>query len=554
MKSLYNIIFLFLFLTRGFFLTYAQENIEELFSNREYDKIIELLTAKQSSEELTFNEYYILSRSYGRTKRFGNGYVLANEFVKKANAAKDTLHLLKAFNVKAEHLTDLLKVEEGAKFCDSITPFFREKDSVQFMSLCFKCGVLYNYNGQPKKAYAAYKKITRPAYQKLNLYTNNFAIILQKLGRHKEAIVYLKQSLAHNKKKTPFQNPSINIQYSNIGLSYLNTGNYEKSKIYLDSAYNSLTPFSELHNKKSIFNNYYLLYAQKNNTTLMRQYLDSVLAINEQNLKNQIDEQILSITSANKKEMVLTKRVKLVNTELNQTKENILKMISVSLTIILISIIVFFIFRYRNIQSTYKNLLIDQRLNWIKLKPDYISNSLASMQEMIANKDPKSVRYLSKFSKLLRAILEHSRQPLIEISDEIQTIIFFLETHQLKEDRSFTFEVKSGNNLQDVEIDIPPMLIQPLLDIAIKNCESNEITAPKITIEITFKEHVLSCIILDNGLPLDASKKDIRAEIKKVKDLLYFFLKLLNSNTNLSFKYEDNHNKTTILLPYKIAT
>jgi len=554
LKSLYNIIFLFLFLIKGVFLSYAQENIEELFSNREYNKVIELLTTKQSSEELTFNEYFMLSRSYGRTKRFGNGYVLANEFVKKANAARDTLHLLKAFNVKAEHLTDLLKIEEGAKFCDSITPFFRKKDSIEFMKLCFKCGILYNYNGEPKKAYAAYKKITKPAYQKLNLYTNNFAIILQKLGRHKEAIVYLKQSLAYAKKRTPYKNPRINTEYNNIGLSYLNIGNYKKSKAYLDSAYNSLTPESELRSRKSILNNYYLLYLQKNNTTLMRQFLDSTLDINEQILKHKINEQILSITSANKKEVILTKRVKLVNTELNQTKENILKVISISLTIILISIIIFFVFRYRKIQNTYKNLLIDQRLNWIKLKPDYISSSLVSMKEMIVHKDPKSVRYLSKFSKLLRAILEHSRKPLIEISDEIQTIIFFLETHQLKEKKPFTFEVKSGNNLQDFEIDIPPMLIQPLLDIAIKNCESNEITAPKITIEITFKEHVLCCIILDNGLPLDASKKDIRAEIKKVKDLLYFFSKLLNSNTNLSFKHEDNHNKTTILLPYKIAT
>ncbi len=541
----------------AFFIAHTQENkVKKLFDNFEYQKVIDTLTIKQAKQELSFEEYYFLSRSYGRTKQYGNGYVLANELINKARKAKDTANMFVGYQLKVEHVTDLNKIREGVQLCDSVLPAFRKKDSMVMMRTCFPCGMIYKIDNQTEKAYKTYKRITKPSYQKLTIYTNNLATILLKLEKYDEALTFFRQSLQQEKKEYGEDSPYINIKYHNLGVTYLNLRNFKLSKIYLDSAYNSLTLKSELYNKKYIFDSYFLLYKLTGKRKLASAFLDSISNTNEEILQQQIDERIISITSASKNEKLLTKKVRYIDNELENNKRIILQSTIVFVSILFLLIVAFFFFRYRNIQSTYKNLLIDRTLSWIKLKPSYINSSMESMQQMIAKDDPNSIKYLSKFSKFLRLLLENSRKSIVPIADEIATIKHFLEIQKIENNQQFNFNIEVDDAYTYEEIQFPPMLIQPFIEIAIENCTNAIIAKPEISIHFSFTNNVLTCIVTDSGARLDQLKFQQIMKRKRMKELFNAFSKKLNKTSKITFKntsYKGEiKNSTILILPYTI--
>ncbi len=531
------------------------QTIESLFKERNFDTIVSILTKKQRIEELTFNEYFFLSRSYHRKGQYTNGYILTNEMIKKAVKTNDTVNLLKAFNLKTEHILDLEKIDEGVKLCDSITPLYKTRDSLSLMSLCFKCGLLYHYNNQSDKAYTTYQKITKKEYRNLPIFTNNLAIILKKMRKYDEALVYLSKALKYEKKR----NRGLNIQYSNIAEIYLIKGKWKLAEKYMDSAYNSFDKRSRLSTKMEIFKNYYDLYGSKGNIESAGKALDSMLMLNEEILQKNIKEKIYSIEAANNKENLLVKRAKVVNRELLVSKNQILKIIPLLLFLIFLLIIGVFILKYKNIQSYYKNSLAEQQLSWTKLNPKYLSNSFDTMQEMIHNKNPKSITYLSKFSKLLRLILESSRKPLISLKEEVEAIKYYLEIQQLETEDQFVFTIEIDQDLEFLEIYIPPMLIQPFVEGAIKNCQTLTIKDPEIKVKITYDNNALVCVIIDNGIKNTNEEEFVCSKkleaLKKTREILKVFSKKLKVPSDIIIEDKNTGyttgTKTTLILPHK---
>lgn len=533
--------------------TAQDESLELLFENKKYDSIISILTKKESKKELSMREYFILTRSYGRTNQFPNGYVLASKMIEAATRKKDTINLLKAFNLKAEQITDLHKITEGVKFCDSVIPLFRKQDSIQLMNLYFKCGILYHYNNQHEKAYESYKKITAKKYTNLTLYSTNFGLILTKLEKDEEAITFLEKSIKHHNANGELQ--YINKPLLNIGQIYLTKKEWKKSKIYLDSAYNSLTSVNTLYDKKVIFVKYFNLYQLQGKTKKATQYLDSIFYTNQDLLVKKIGEEINSINAANEHETFLVKKVKVIDNKLSEFENQKLKGIIILLSIILLLLSILFVFIYKNIRSTYKNAITEQRLRWSKMNPDFLFSSLSLLQNMITTKEPKSIKYLSKFSKFLRLVLESSRENLISIEDELAAIKYYMELQQMNTSIPIDFKMHTEENLEEKEISIPPMLIQPFIEMAIHNSIHSKATGSKITISTSFAEDKLTCIIEDNGT--ETINKNLKKEeiIKNTKERLKIFSKKFKVFVDLKIENIHTHHpqgtKVSITLPYK---
>lgn len=109
---------------------------------------------------------------------------------------------------------------------------------------------------------------------------------------------------------------------------------------------------------------------------------------------------------------------------------------------------------------------LEQKALRLQMNPHFIFNTLNSIQGLIARKDEKTSRlYLSKFSRLMRQILEHSREELITLEEECAALQNYLELEQFTHEHMFTFEIKS-------EVDtslymVPPLIIQPFVENAI---------------------------------------------------------------------------------------
>jgi len=149
-----------------------------------------------------------------------------------------------------------------------------------------------------------------------------------------------------------------------------------------------------------------------------------------------------------------------------------------------------------------KNLLaLEQKALQLQMNPHFIFNALNSIQGLITQQDHRTARYqLAKFSKLMRATLENSRSPVISLDQEIETLENYLALEQFSRNNSFDFEILVVDDLDREALQIPPMLIQPFVENAIKHGMAKEVENGKIKVQFSIAGQSLECIVEDNGV------------------------------------------------------
>ncbi|PKB43825.1 histidine kinase [Cellulophaga sp. RHA19] len=540
----------------------AQQSPKKLFEAREFEAVIDTLTKKSEFKELNLDELFYITKSYGRTRQYSNGLVFSNKMTEKAMKLKDTTNLVRAFNLMAENLIDLNDITKGIEYCEKVAPVFREKDSIEFQKLCFKWGMMYYHNNQYKKAHDIYNNITLPKYRKLSLFTNNYALTLMGLEKWDEAIVYLKKSIKKSKNNR-------SVHYSNIGFAYLKQEKYKEAEVYLDSAVTSISDNTSLYNQKSIYSHYFLMYKNQNNVEKAVTYLARIESLNEAIFKQKISEKIKALETsskqlefANTRETTLKKQVKIIDNRLALAEKQKIWGAFILVILVVVLFAVLFIFKYRNIINAHVQIQTEQRLLRSQMTPHFIFNSLSVIQGMILNKeDKKAIIYLSKFSKLLRIILENSREKLVSLKEELQALQNYIDLQNMSRENSFKYTLKIDENIDTSIISIPPMLMQPFVENAIEHGFNNNFENAEISIFIHFKDSKLSCIIIDNGLGINKTSTNKRKSKKSVStqisaERLKIMSKELRVETGLTIEDRSQFNEqgtiVTLTLPYKI--
>lgn len=136
-----------------------------------------------------------------------------------------------------------------------------------------------------------------------------------------------------------------------------------------------------------------------------------------------------------------------------------------------------------------------------QMNPHFFYNALNTIQAFIFTNDKtRANNYLAKFSKLTRLILENSEKETIILCDEINSLQLYLELEKIRFKDTFEYSIQIAENLDADNTEIPPMLIQPYVENAIKHgllhLESTRVL--KINFEINNK--LLFVIIDDNGV------------------------------------------------------
>ena len=103
-----------------------------------------------------------------------------------------------------------------------------------------------------------------------------------------------------------------------------------------------------------------------------------------------------------------------------------------------------------------------------QMNPHFIFNSLNSIYNFIlTNNTNQAADYLSKFSKLIRKVLENSKHTRVHIDDELQVISLYMELEKLRFNDKFDYELDIDSQIDQSNIQIPPMIIQPFLENAV---------------------------------------------------------------------------------------
>jgi ligand-binding sensor domain-containing protein len=184
------------------------------------------------------------------------------------------------------------------------------------------------------------------------------------------------------------------------------------------------------------------------------------------------------------------------------------------LSTIVFSLAIYLVFRLRIVSLRKRNELINnvnvykQQSLRQQMNPHFIFNTLNSIQLYILEKDHiSSHKYLTKFAKLMRLILDNSQQTTIPLKDEIDALKLYLELESIRLSGKFEYFV----NVEDSELlsyRIPTLLIQPFVENAIWHgimLKPNQDGWVKIKIS-KYNGGVI-CSIEDNGVGRDAAQK-----------------------------------------------
>ena len=130
-------------------------------------------------------------------------------------------------------------------------------------------------------------------------------------------------------------------------------------------------------------------------------------------------------------------------------------------------------------------------------------NALNSIQEQFMYGDKVVANeQMSNFTYLTRQILTVSGKKKINLSTEIEILTKYLELEKMRFAEGFHYEITLGDRIDEDYHQIPPMLIQPFVENAIKHGLLHNQGDKKVCInfDLDEKEESLICVVEDNGI------------------------------------------------------
>lgn len=149
-----------------------------------------------------------------------------------------------------------------------------------------------------------------------------------------------------------------------------------------------------------------------------------------------------------------------------------------------------------------KNQLIQSELKALRaqMNPHFVFNVLNSIQYYIThNKVEKADAYLTKFSRLMRKVLDNSSSSFITLENELTALTIYLDLEKLRFEDKFDYTVSAPALAIQKQTYLPAMIIQPFAENAILHAFTEMKTGGKLDILFEVDNKKTICTITDNG-------------------------------------------------------
>ena len=207
---------------------------------------------------------------------------------------------------------------------------------------------------------------------------------------------------------------------------------------------------------------------------------------------------------------------------------------TIAAVVLVCSVILFFRLRENRIRKEEaRQTAINKQIAEIKMialrsqmNPHFIFNSLNSIQHFITTHEKEeALHYLSKFSKLIRKILENSRHNTVSVSNELELLQLYIQLEQLRFSNKFDYHIAVDETIDIENTEIPPLLIQPYIENAIQHGLINKTGKGDLWLSLERNNGVLICKIEDNGIGRDKAQQ---IEQKKTSKHVALGIKVTN--------------------------
>lgn len=156
-----------------------------------------------------------------------------------------------------------------------------------------------------------------------------------------------------------------------------------------------------------------------------------------------------------------------------------------------------------------------------QMNPHFIFNCLNAIDNLVqTNQKEKATTYLARFAKLIRNVLESSKNNVVAFQRDFESMQLYLQMEQFRCNSKFSYELSADDELMHSDYKIPPLIIQPFVENAIHHgLLSKENGDRKLIVHAALENDVIRYTITDNGVGRSRAKE--LKELNKPGQLSY---------------------------------
>jgi len=190
------------------------------------------------------------------------------------------------------------------------------------------------------------------------------------------------------------------------------------------------------------------------------------------------------------------------------------------ISFLIVTVVIMFIARYRRRVKEQRRVeeaermrlrAIDSEMKALRaqMNPHFIFNTLQSIQSYLLQNDVDDAEeYLTRFSGLIRMVLENSKHSRVPLSVDIDILCRYMDLEKLRLNQEFEYIIDIGEGVDSETELIPPLILQPIVENAIWHGLQPKSSPGKLYIDIKAEGDVLICVLRDDGVGRHPKKKD----------------------------------------------
>jgi two-component system, LytTR family, sensor kinase len=327
--------------------------------------------------------------------------------------------------------------------------------------------------------------------------------------KYESAINYYNRSLSFSIPANLYPNSA--NSYGNLGTVYRDMGQTENALIYYQKSIDQAKLGNDVYSLSWVYLDMSELYLRKRDTSnayinfvLFKKYSDSIM--NETNTQGLSDARIRYDADTHNKELELLS-LRLRNQKLLIYGSTGLFVLSLLVGLLLLS--------RAKINAKRRISEMNRKISEItqanlrqQMNPHFIFNTLNSIQYYMYQHDKLATNnYLTKFSSLMRKVLENSQHTSVPLRDEMDALNLYLELEMIRFKDKFDYEINIDEEIDTLLYKVPTMLIQPYVENSICHGLMPGETKGSLKIDLKLKNDYISCTIEDNGIGREAASQ-----------------------------------------------
>jgi signal transduction histidine kinase len=148
-----------------------------------------------------------------------------------------------------------------------------------------------------------------------------------------------------------------------------------------------------------------------------------------------------------------------------------------------------------------------------QINPHFLFNALSTLAEM-AHGQPATERAILNLARVFRYALDATQHELVPLGEEIDALRAYLEIEAERFDDQLRFDIAVPSEVRSTPI--PPMLLQPLVENAVKHGLSSRVGGGMVRIVAEREEGLLRLTVQDDGVGFDLERTPRRIGLSNV--------------------------------------